>query len=793
MTVLNKKLYRDIFQSKGMLIAVIAIITVGVALLVGMFSTFRNLNNARALYYSDCRMADFWIDFKKAPSAELKQIGNIKGISNIRERIVFPAIVDLEHVLRPISGTVLSLPDNYKNTLINNIVLMRGSYFTAKGKNEVIVSEKFAEARKISPGTFINLIMNGQKKKLFVVGTAISSEFVYLTPPGSISPDPMNYGVFWIKRSLADNIYGFQNACNSIVGVLTHEANKNPGQILNQLSVLLKPYGVLNQTSLKNQFSNLTLTAELGGLQTMAVMMPVIFLGIAALVLNIVMIRLAEQQRTIIGTLKAIGISNKTILIQNIKYGIFAGLTGGILGCILGYFLSCGMTSIYKTLFTFPDLKSNYYPLIMFISILVSVIISVLGTLKGTKSMLKLTPAEAMHPPPPQKPGKFFLEKHPAIWEKLDFRWQMVLRGLSRNKSRTIIGILAAALGTSIVLMSLGMVNSLNYMVLFQFDKSILYDYQLSFRKEINYSALSEVNHMPGVSFSEPQLNVPCNLINGKYKKKVVLNGIVPNSKLTVPCKINGTRVSVPPTGIILCRRLADDLHLKVGDDIIFTPIKGLQRAHKIKIANIFDTTFGLPVYANYKYLNSLISESSVISSIQIKAQQTPKEKTAFLKQLKQYPTLSSVTVAKESKELMQEEFIAKLAGMTYTMIIFAAVIFFASILNSSLISISERGREIATFKVLGYHNSEIGKIFLREIIIINITGAILGLPLGYYFLYEICLMYQNNMYSMPCIVAPQTWIYTFILAVIFIFTAFLIIQKSINKFDWQNALKIKE
>ncbi|MCP4181086.1 MAG: FtsX-like permease family protein [bacterium] len=793
MTVLNRKLYRDIFQSKGMLLAVISIIAVGVALLVGMFATFKNLNNAKSLYYSECRMAGFWLNLKKAPTNAVKNISDINGISDVRERITFPVIVDLKNVPRPISGTVLTLPKKQSSNLINNIVMMRGSYFTAQGKNEVIISEKFAKARKILPGTFINLIMNGQKKKLFVIGTAICSEFVYLTPPGSIAPDPMNYGVFWVKRDFANNVYDFQNACNSIVGILTPEANKTPSLILNKISNILKPYGVLNKTGLKNQSSNLSLTAELSGLQTMAVMMPIIFLGVAALVLNVVMVRLSEQQRTVIGTLKAIGVNNKTILLQNIKYGVFVGIVGGIIGCFLGYLISYGMTAMYSTLFTFPKLTNSLYPDTMLTAVIISTAISVLGTLKGTKAMLKLTPAEAMHPSPPQKSGKSFLEYYPKLWKKLDFRWQMVLRGLSRNRSRTIIGILAAALGTSILLMSMGMVNSLYYMVIFQFDKVISYNYQLSFRNEVNYGALSEVKNMIGVSYAEPQLEVPCNFTNGTFSKKGAITGTISNAKLTVPYKTDGTPVYVTSTGITMNQRLAQDLHIKVGDYITFTPVKGLQRPHKVKVEKIFNTTFGLPVYANYHYLNKLISESSAVSSIQLNAQQSSSEKTEFLKQLKKYPTLSSVTITSESKKIMMDEFVAKLSGMCYTMIFFAAVIFFGSILNSALISISERSREIATFKVLGYHNKEIGKIFLREIMITNLTGVLFGLPLGYYFLYEICLMYRNDMYSMPCIVYPQTWFYTVLLSIVFIITAFFIIQKSINKLDWQEALKIKE
>jgi putative ABC transport system permease protein len=312
-SVLDRKLKRDLVLSKGMLAAIIAIIAVGSGCLVGMLGTFWNLKSAQISYYSNCRMADFWLDLKKAPVSSVRELQKLKGVSEIRNRIAFPVIVDLENVEKPISGKVITLPDE-RLPVINGIVLKRGSYFTDGQRDEVIVSEKFAEARNINPGDFIHIVLKGQRKKLFVVGSAISSEFMYLTPPGSIAPDPAGYGVFWIKREYAEDVLGFHGACNNLVGLLTPEAKLDPEPVLNEISERLNSYGVFTATPLAQQESNLSLCSEMAGLQTQATVLPVIFLGVAALALNVVMLRMAEQQRTIIGTLKALGVSNRKIL-----------------------------------------------------------------------------------------------------------------------------------------------------------------------------------------------------------------------------------------------------------------------------------------------------------------------------------------------------------------------------------------------------------------------------------------------------------------------------------------------
>ena len=711
MTVLSKKLKRDLLLSKGMLFAIVAIITVGVGCMVGMLATFNNLNSAKIDYYSRCRMADFWVTLKKAPIIAVNEIAKIEGVSDIRTRIVSSVIVDLDGVHRPLSGKVISMP-SAKKPVINNIVLRAGSYFTAQRRNEVIVSEKFAQARNISPGNFIHLIMNGQRKKMFVIGIGISSEFIYLTPPGAMAPSPKTYGAFWIKHDYAEDVFGFHGACNDIIGILTPEARKMPEPVLKKIARKLEQYGVFSETVLKNQFSNLALVTEMQGLQMMATILPILFLSVAALVLNVVMLRLAEQQRTVIGTLKALGVNNKAIFTQFILYGLIVGVIGGVIGSAFGYWIAAMMTQMYQAFFTFPHLVNLVYYPVMMIGFLVSVIFAALGTVRGVKKVILLEPAEAMRPSAPVIGGNVFLEKWTFIWNRLDFRWQIVFRGILRNKGRTAIGITAAAMGSALVLMSLGMKDSMSYMLIFQFDKVLLSDYEISLRDDVNGGALYEAKRLPGVYMAEPKLNVDCTFIKENHHKKGSITGILKNAKLTIPRNESGTAIRVPYGGLLMTSRLAKDLNANIGDTVTIIPIKGRRKPFKAKIVDTVDSTFGLAVYAEYHFLNKLIGEEDAISGIQMKATQNRKMQDEFYKKAKRYPKLSALSNINQQKKQLQHDFVDKMNGMIYVMILFAGVIFFGSILNSGLISISERRCEIATFRILGYHPREIGANF---------------------------------------------------------------------------------
>ena len=288
MKSLNRKLIRDIRLSWPMILAVSAIIAVGIGCFVGMLSAARNLEDARSSYYSSSRLADFWLDLKKAPIEEVRRLAQIAGISEIRERVQFRVVLDLPDSAKPVSALVLSMPDT-QSPVINNIIVRKGTYFTPNRSNEVIVSEKFAQARKIEPGDTITAVLNNQRKELIVAGVAISAEFVYMASPGSMVDEPGSYGLLFIKRSFAEDTFGFNSACNSVVGLVAPGARKQAKVIIDELSERLSGYGVFSGIGRKDQFSAMVLDSEMTQLANMAYIFPMFFLVVAALILNVLM------------------------------------------------------------------------------------------------------------------------------------------------------------------------------------------------------------------------------------------------------------------------------------------------------------------------------------------------------------------------------------------------------------------------------------------------------------------------------------------------------------------------
>ncbi len=792
MKVLNRKLCRDLYAVKGLLIAIVAIITIGISGFVMYLSLYYNLETARRSYYARCRMADFWVDIEKIPTLELRRLREIPGISEFRSRINFNVSVDLPEVDRPLSGQVISLPEE-PTPIINNIVIRSGGYFSDLRSEEVIVNDAFAKSRGIEPGDTIHLLLNNRRQELFVVGTALSSEFVYTMSQGGLLPDTENYGIFYVKRSFAEEVFDFQGATNQIVGLLAPEARARPRRVLDQIETLLEPYGKPTATPLSKQSSNQIVVDQIQKIKVEATIMPTIFLVVAILILNVLMMRIAEQQRTIVGTLKALGVGQATIMRHYLNFGAVIGLIGGVLGVGLGYWFAGAVTDMQRQFFEFPRLVNRPYPYILGVGLLLSVLFAVLGTLRGVRTVMRLKPAEAMRPKPPVVAHRTLLERWRFFWTKLNFRWRMVIRNIFRQRVRTATGLFAATTGAAMILVTMHMLDSFNEIISFQFNKMLLSDYEIALKSEQDYSVYLDAKRLPGVDHVEPVFNLACTFQNGLYRKKGGITGILPHARLTVPRNAQGSAVPIPEAGIMLSRQLAEMLDVKTGDILTVVPLKGETSPLRVPVTRIYESLMGVSAYADIDYLNRLVGEEESVTSLQLKVRPGEEATRALYRELKTFPALQGISSAREQKVALENQIMGAMLAIIVIMVLFAGLVFCGSILTSSLISLAERQQEIATLRVLGYSALDVGGIFLRESVVVNFLGVLIGLPTGYWLSYWIDHASSTEIIRMPFIIAPHSWAVTIVLGVVFALLAHYPVQRTINKMDWLGALNAKE
>ncbi|GAB6167314.1 ABC transporter permease [Thermostilla marina] len=791
-SVLDRKLLRDMRSSGILLASIIGITALGVSLYVAMGSAHRNLSETKRRYYVEGRMADFSISLKKAPETEIRRLLEIPGVTEIRSRIRFYTTIDLPHLSRSVNGMVLSLPDRRRQA-INDIHILTGGYFTDRRRNEVILNDAFAREHDLGPGDWITVVMNDRRERLYVVGTALSCEFIYLVGPGSFVPDRKYFGVLYVKRSYAEDVYQYAGAANQVLGRLSPDAHPRVREILRRAEAMLDDYGVFSTTPLDEQPSNRYVSQEIEGLRTFGFVIPGIFLVVVAVVLNVLMRRMVDHQRAVTGTLKALGYSDAAIFLHFLKYSVMVGLAGGIVGCALGYRLADLMTIMYREVFEFPELITRFYPDIHFEALGVALLFAVVGGIRGSRMALRLQPAEAMRPKPPAKGGSVWLERFPRLWSRVSTSWRMVLRQLLRNRLRTSAGVFVSTLGASILMMIFTMALSVERLVDFQFRWTYRSDLDITLRDEHGWDVLLEARRLPGVRAAEPILDVPCTFYSGPIEKKGAITGILPDAQLTVPRDKQGRRVPLPESGLLMSRTLARILHVKPGDEIAFRPVKGDRVTRTARIEALVDGYLGTVVYADLRYLNRLLGEEDAVSRIQLGLSGDDASREAVYRQLKQTAAVEGISARADMIDNLYSTVLKNLWAFLSVEILFGGMLFFGNILNSSMVSLAERQRELATLRVLGYGPWEIGSLLLRESMIVTLAGTVIGLPLGYVLTIYAVHSYQTEMFRMPLVFSAWTALQTILWAVVFTLAAHAIVQRSVHRFDWFEAVKTRE
>lgn len=792
MSMLDRKLRRELVASGGLLGAIALIMAIGVSCFLALSTAHRNLSQALDDYYLAGRMADFTVDVRKAPESLLPELARLPGIHALRPRIQSAVTIDLENRPEPINGLIASLPDR-QVPVINDIHLVRGGWFTERRAEEVIVNDAFAQRHGLHPGARIHVILNNRRQPLFVVGTAKSAEFTYVVGPGGLIPDPERFGVLYLKQSYMEETFGYDGAFNQLVGMLDPAERARPDEALSRVERVLDPYGVLGVVPRRDQPSHRFISNEIKQLGTISVLLPTIFLSVAAVVLNMLLIRLIDHQRTTIGTLKALGCSDGQVLRHYVSLGMVVGAVGGLVGIGIGSWLAHAMTGMYRYFFEFPRLDSRFYWDLAAQGMGISLLCSLAGAFQGARTVLKLEAAEAMRPRPPVQGGAIWLERISFVWNRLDSGWRMTLRNLNRNRFRTAAGAFAAAMGAALVVNGLLVNRSIRFLVDFQFEKVVRSDYDLTFKDERGLDALLEASRLPGVDRAEPMLGVACDFIHGHCRKRSGITGLPPDGRLTIPRNTATDAIRVPSAGLLMGKALAEILQAKVGDEITIRPIRGERLPRKARIAAIADGYLGLTCYADIRYLSRLIDEEFVISGVQLQVNPEPAVRGRLLHELKRLPSLQGFSERTQTIRNFTDTLVKTNTAALGILLTFSGVIFFGSTLNSALIGLAEREREVGTFLVLGYTPFQVGNLFLREALCVNLLGTLLGLPLGFFLFQGTAAAFSNELARLPIVTPPWIFLTTLLVGIVFTLIAHAVLQFKLNHFDWEQTLRTRE
>jgi len=790
MRVLNRKLLRDLWASKGQAIAVTAVILVGVTSFVCVLSAYRGLTLTQEAYYREYRFADFWVPLERAPIRAVRRVEDLPGVVRAEGRIVKDVNLDVPAKSEPCIGRIVSLPER-PGTAINDIHLMTGRPFSEGVMNEVIVSDRFARENGLAIGDSLQATMNDRKQPLRIIGTALSPEYVYMIrSAGEFLPNPDRFAILWVKRDFAEMALGMQEACNEVVGFLDPKADAD--EVLDRIEKALEPYGALTAIPREDQLSHRYLNSEIEGLGTSATITPTIFLGIAAMILMVMLDRIVQRERTQIGVFKAYGYSNLAIGGHYVKFGALLSVVGAGGGLLAGQWLARGLMRLYVQFYEFPLLRHRFYPDILLLSLGISLAAGVIGASWAVFGVVRVQPAEAMRPAAPKAGHRIWLERSAFIWRRVDFISKMILRNIFRYKVRAALTVFGVTCATAILLLAHFTRDSVDGMMDYEFGNLQGQDVRVDFRGERGAGACLEAARFPHVRAVEPELNYPFTLKAAWRTKDVVVTGVRPGGRLLRLETPAGRPIDVGEQGIVLCDYLAGVLDLRPGDTVVMKPLLGrVRRETTVRVRAVVQQYMGMGAYMNIRALSRALDNAFAVNAVRLSVERG--READLNRYLKDIPGVTSVEIKADSRRTVEETLAASMAINNTMLSLFAGVIAFAIIYNATAISLTERMRELASLRVLGFRLSEVRRIVFGENAALTLVGLALGLPIGTLLCRAMFAAFETDVYRFPFHISASTFAIVIVSIGAFVVVANLASRRRVNRLDMVDVLKSRE
>ncbi len=680
------------------------------------------------------------------------------------------------------------MPSGGGQPLLNRVHLRSGRLPDPDADNEVVLGEAFAEAHALRCGDTLRLTMRGRQRRVRVVGVGTSPEYVYQSPPGAIFPDFQRYAVLWMNRHAMEKALNMDGAFNNVVLRLLPGARQ--AAVIAELDRLLARYGGVGAYGRHEQTSARYLEEELRQLQTMARLFPAIFFGVAAFLLHVVLIRLIGTQRDQIGVLKAFGYPDRTLAGHYLGMAAWIALGGSLLGIALGAVLGRWLAHVYQGIYRFPFLAYHLSLRAVATSVAVSLAAAGTGALMALRAALVLPPAEAMRAPAPPRFG-------PALIERLGLqRWfsqltRMALRDLERRPGRAVFTVMGLAMACSVMMVGRFQGDAIEHMVDTQLSIAQRHDLAVTFAEPAPRRVVFELAALPGVREAEPVRVVSVRLIHGHRSYRTVIEGLPPGARLRRP--LDGQLRPVTPTasGLLLTDYLQGRLNLRPGDEIEVQALDGHQRRRSVRVSGFVHEYIGAQGYMNLDALNRLLGDGDVASGVLLGV--VPGAEPDLYARLDRRPWVAGISARLASVRSFYDTMGESLLVFTWVAALLGGVINFGLVYNAARISLSERGRELASLRVLGMTEGEVSWLLLGQLGLL----VVLSLPFGFAAGWGLCWLmaqgFQSELFRIPVLLTTATYAFAGIVVLGASVVSALLVRRRIARLDLIAVLKTRE
>jgi putative ABC transport system permease protein len=785
---LTRKLLRDLWHLRGQCAAISLVLAAGIAMFVMAVNMLLSLGLTQETYYDRHRFAEVFAHVKRAPDPVADRIRDIPGVASVDTRVVEHVTLDIPGMVEPATGRMVSIAADQDRGL-NRLYLREGRMIEYDRSTEVLLSEAFAQAHQLRPGDRLTAILNGRKQELQIIGIALSPEYIYQLPEGEVLPDDRQFGVIWMGKTTMESVFNMEGGFNDLCLTLLPETNEQA--VIDQVDSLLAPYGGIDAYGREDQQSHEFVSNEIEELRGMAMVVPTIFLAVAAVLLNVVIGRLIDTQREQIAALKAFGYSNRAVGQHYAGFVFTIVLLGTLLGIGVGVYLGRGLTEMYTAFFHFPVLIFKVDGRVSLAAAGIALLAGALATYSAVRRVVSLPPAEAMRPEPPASYRPTFLERI-GFQRLLSAPARMVLRQLERRWGKSAVTCMGIATAAAVLVLGSFSLDSVNYLMDTLYRVSQRQDISVNLVENDDTSVLYEIAQLPGVRQVEGFRAVPVRISHENKSRRLAIIGIEPDAELYRVVDDQNQTVPLSDNGLVISVKLAEVLGVEAGDEVIVHALEGERPTRQLPIAGTVSDFGGINAYMPRAELNRFMREGNIVSGAHVSAD--AHQADALYEALKQTPHVAGVVLKESALKSFQDIVAESQLRMRLLNIGFACVIAFGVVYNAVRISLSERGRELATLRVIGFTRTEVSTILLGELAVLTVVAIPLGLAIGYALSWIVVeTSYDTELFRIPLVIGRQTYAFAASVVLAAAVISGLLVRRRIDRLDLVSVLKSRE
>lgn len=749
MNTLRKKLRRDLGRQKAQFVAVTITVFLGITMFGATYDSFQNLEASYAQTATEFTFANLTVVGGDVTQFAAEQTDHLSV-----EVVSTRTVADLPFRLgeTKLLGRVVGIPET--GPVVNEVLVLEGSGLT--GPDSVLMEEHLANHFDITPGDTFEIQTASGWTVVRVTGLIASPEYIW--PAASrqeIITTPDNFGVVFATETAARALSG--DGPNE--ALLYYAGGEENAALSESLTADAYSLGALEVFTRAEQPSNAALEEDLKGFEELGLFFPILFLTAAAMAAYVMITRLVHAQRPQIGILLANGFTKRQVLRHYLGYGLVPGLIGSIPGAIAGVLLARVITGVYTDFISVPITVIRFYPLTLFAAIFLGLLATVVAALAPALSASRLSPAESMRGSTPPGKGRASLAERllPPL-RQLPIRWRMTLRGIERNTRRTIYTVIGVVLSLTLILVSWGMLDTIETLLERQFVEIQKEDARVYFSAPAGPTDLATLRNIEGVAGVEPSLELPVAIEAQGKRYETFLVAVDKDTEMRAFFTGRNTATTLPTDGMLAAIGVANHLDLEPGDPVSVT-VGGIDLELETQISDIIDEPLGSMVYVSDSYAEELAGFPLPATSALL----TYEEGASSSEVRNQIVELPQVAAFEDANAIynIAKDFMGLFYVFIGVMLAFGAAMAFALIFNTMSVNIAERSREVATLLAVGTKRSMISRLITTENLLVAAIGIPLGLIVGYLTSAAAMASFQSDMFRFELYVRPLTFVWS--------------------------------